>query len=153
MSNLALCNYALPGGRIYRQPRLRDQTHCRFHICNHTVAEHEARMDRLFDQLAAMDLPELLEALRSKLEDILCILRCDSEARLALHVAIERLNDCRSLGPIEPMIEPQPHQNQSSPPEAKNLTELLESPMHAMTCDWQPPGKPSRINDLPFPSI
>ena len=31
-----------------------------------------------------MDLPELLETLRSKLENILCILRCDSEARLAL---------------------------------------------------------------------
>lgn len=53
MPNLALCNYALPGGRIYRQPRLRDQTHCRFHICN----QHEASMDRLYDQLTAWTCP------------------------------------------------------------------------------------------------
>jgi hypothetical protein len=134
MPNLALCNYALPGGHICRQPRLRGRSHCRFHIRNHAAAEHDARMDRLYDQLISMDLPQLLETLEAKLENIHCILRCYPEAKLALIVAIKRLNECTGgVSSVKSMTTPQPQQNQSSPPKAKNLNELLESLMQAMT--------------------
>lgn len=134
MPNLALCNYALPSGHLCRQPRLREQSHCCFHIRNNAVAEHEARMDQLYDELIVMDLPQLLETLEGKLENIRCVLRCYPEAKLALIVAIEHLNGrLRSPSSNQSMITPQPLQNQSPPPKAKNLNELLESLTQAMT--------------------
>jgi hypothetical protein len=93
MPNLALCTYALPAGRTCRQPRLRDHSHCRFHIRQKANADHEARMERLTGQLEALGTPQLLATLSDKLENIHCHLRCYPEARLALIIAIDRLNN------------------------------------------------------------
>ena len=110
MPHLALGNYDLPGERICRQPRLREQQHCRFHIRNTAIAEHDARMFRLNDAPMAMDLPELLETLRDKLENILCFIPGYPEAKLALMVVIDRLNELTSA---KSMTVSQPQQNQS----------------------------------------
>ncbi len=129
MPNLALCTYTLPAGRTCRQPRLRDHSHCRFHIRNTSLAEHQDRMNKLTGQLEALDTPQLLATLSDKLENIHCHLRCYPEARLALIIAIDRLN---SLSPAESMTGPQPQQNQSAPPNSNNLLELLENLRDAM---------------------
>jgi len=133
MPSLALCTYALPGGRACRQPRLRNQSHCRFHVRNQAHAEHHARMIQLNDQLESLSTPQLLEALRDKLANIRCYLRCYPEAVLALTIAIDRLN---GLGPIESPMEsmtgPEVPQNQSGHPNSNNLLELLENLREAM---------------------
>jgi hypothetical protein len=100
MPSLALCNYTLDAGRRCGQPRLRGETVCRFHIRNRAVAEHEERMYRLWDELVAMDFPEVLETLNQKLDRIQCILRPYPEARLTLLHTLDRLS---GRIPMEPM--------------------------------------------------
>ena len=132
MPDLALCTDPLPAGRICRQPRLREQQHCRFHIRNTAIAEHDARMFRLNDALMAMDLPELLETLRDKLENILCFMRSYPEAKLALMIAIDRLNELTSA---KSMTVSQPQPNQSGGLNPQDLNALMESLMKTMNCD------------------
>ncbi|MBB6142426.1 hypothetical protein HNQ77_000364 [Silvibacterium bohemicum] len=130
MPNLALCEYELPNGRICRQPRLRTESRCRFHIRWQTEHDFDRSMDDLNDELEAMDTPQLLEALRARLENIRCYMRCYPEALLALIVAIDRLTDPgrepslsdepflrggHSLSAVPSMTGPQPERNQSPP--------------------------------------
>lgn len=124
MPNLALCDYILPGPRRCGQPRLRGERHCRFHIRNLAAAEFEERMYHLNDQLEALDLLQLLETLRRKLDGIRCTLRAYPEACLTLTVAIDRLN---GLSPLVSMTEGETQQNQSPPPTANDLKRMLES--------------------------
>jgi|HubBroStandDraft_1064217.scaffolds.fasta_scaffold269105_1 hypothetical protein len=130
MPNLALCAYALSNGRTCRQPRLRNDSHCRFHIRNNRVAEHDARIYQLNDELEAMDMPQLLETLLQRLENIYCELRCYPEAKFTLIVAIDRL---KAINPKKSMRQPQPQQNQQRPSNSNNLQELLENLMQSMT--------------------
>ena len=58
------------------------------------AAAHALRMHRLHGQLEALDLPQLLATLRDRLDTI----RCYPEGKLALTVAIDRLN---GLTPME----------------------------------------------------
>jgi hypothetical protein len=132
MPELALCTYALPTGRVCRQPRLREQQHCRFHVRNNAVAEHDARMFRLNEELMAMDLPGLLETLRDKLENILCFMRSYPEAKLTLMVSIDRLNE---LTAAESMTVRQAQPNQSAGLNPQDLNALMESLMKTMNCD------------------
>jgi hypothetical protein len=132
MPQLPLCNYPLPTGHLCRQPSLRDQQHCRFHVRNNAIAEHDTRMSQLNDELMAMDLPELLETLRGKLENILCFMRCYPEAKLTLMVTIDRLYELTSA---ESMTGPQPVQNESSRLNPQTLNALVETLMKTMTCE------------------
>lgn len=129
MPNLALCDYILPGHHRCGQPRLRGERHCRFHIRNHAAAEFEERMYHLNNQLEALDLPQLLETLRRKLDGIHCALRVYPEAQLTLAVAIDRLN---GLSPAVSMTGPQTQQNQSPPLNANELMEMVENLLKSM---------------------
>jgi hypothetical protein len=134
MPNLALCTYELPGSRTCRQPRLRDEAFCRFHIRNHEAAAHALRMHRLHGQLEALDLPQLLAALRDRLDTIRCTLRCYPEAKLTLTIAIDRLNDMSPIeSPMESMTGPQTLKNQSAPLNPNDLNDLIETLMRTMS--------------------
>lgn len=94
---VALCTQLLPSGKLCRGIALRGQHYCRSHIRNYRLLErerqHEGAMFRLSAQLEAMDIPQLLQTLQLKLDHITSIVRAYPEARLALNIAIARLNE------------------------------------------------------------
>jgi hypothetical protein len=135
MPNLALCEYALPNGRICRQPRLRGESHCRFHIRQKREFDRDQRMYDLNDQLEAMDTPQLLQTLRDKLQNIRLYLRCYPEAMLAITVAIERLTDLTRTPSI---TGPQPQQNQSPAAMRQIPEDILETLLERMS--YSQPG-------------
>ena len=152
MPNLALCEYTLPNGRVCRQPRLRNESRCRFHIRRQIEHDFDRRMGGLNDQLEAMDTPQLLQTLRGKLEKIRCYMRCYPEALLALIVAIDRLTDLSrapslsdvsslsgapALSGAPSMTGPQPEPNQSPQPMPHIPQDLWESLTELMSYGQQ----------------
>lgn len=90
-----LCQYDLPSGRLCRQIALKQESACRHHmrLFRHAEAEtmHIEAMERLQTKLAALELPDLLRALRYKLSRLHSAVRPDPETRLTLDVTLERL--------------------------------------------------------------
>jgi len=138
----SLCTRKLPTGRTCTQPALRGEAFCRFHndARSRHIAEHDARMFDLGDELDAMALPLLLETLLDKLANIRSVVRTYPQAKLALIVAISRLAELTSEGfqitrvksPIESMTHPQPQQNQRRALSPSELNDLAASLMESM---------------------
>ena len=128
-AHASLCTRKLATGRTCTQPAVRGDSFCRFHndARSRYLAEHDARMFDLGDDLDAMALPQLLETLLDKLGNIRSVVRTYPEAKLALIVAVSRLAELTSEGfqitrvpspiksPIKSMTRPQPPQNQRPP--------------------------------------
>ena len=124
-AHASLCTRKLPTGRTCAQPAVRGERFCRFHndARSRYLAEHDARMFDLGDDLDAMALPQLLETLLDKLGNIRSVVRTYPEAKLTLIVAVSRLAELTSEGfqitrvpsPIKSMTRPQPPQNQRPP--------------------------------------
>jgi len=124
-AHASLCTRKLPTGRTCAQPAVRGESFCRFHndARSRYLAEHDARMFDLGDDLDAMALPQLLETLLDKLGNIRSVVRTYPEAKLTLIVAVSRLAELTSEGfqitrvpsPIKSMTRPQPPQNQRPP--------------------------------------
>jgi len=141
----SLCTRKLPTGRACTQPALRGERFCRFHndARSRHLAEHDARMFDLGDDLDAMDLPQLLETLLDKLGNIRSVVCTYPEAKLALIVAVGRLAELTSEGfqitrvpspkksPIESMTQPQLQQNQRPPLSPSQLNDLAASLMES----------------------
>jgi hypothetical protein len=79
-------------------------------------------------------LPQLLATLRDRLDTIRCTLRCYPEAKLALTIAIDRLNGLSPIEfPLESMTGPQTLQNQSTQLNPNILNELIETLRRTMS--------------------
>jgi len=96
----SLCTRQLPTGRTCTQPALRSELFCRFHndARSRYLAEHDARMFDLGDDLDALALAQLLETLLDKLGNIRSVVRTYPEAKLALIIAVTRLAELTSEG-------------------------------------------------------
>ena len=137
----SLCTRKLPTGRTCTQPALRGELLCRFHndARSRHLAEHDARMFDLGDDLDAMALPQLLETLLDKLDNIRSVVRTYPEAKLALIVAVNRLAELTSEGfqitrmksPIKSMTQPQLPQNQRPPLSPSQFNDLAASLMES----------------------
>ena len=111
-----LCTHLLPSGKLCRGIALRGERLCRSHIRNHRILEreraHQQAMDRLAAELDVLDLPELLLALNEKLSRITSIVRAYPEARLALVIALQRLEETNEQNAAESDTFPQNDSNQ-----------------------------------------
>lgn len=132
-----LCTHLLPSGKLCRGIALRNERLCRAHIRNHRFLERERQfqlsMQRLGDQLDAMDLPDLLLALGQKLDRISSIVQPYPEARLTLIVAINRLNQLKD-DESNAYPQPQPNQSPDLNPDLKSsqINQMLQTLMESV---------------------
>ncbi|MGC2160517.1 MAG: hypothetical protein WA634_01285 [Silvibacterium sp.] len=77
-----------------------------------------------------MDLPDLLFALNQKLNRITATVRAYPEARLALIIAINRLNQLKDS---ESNTSPQLPPDQSPNPDRNQLNQMFQSFMHSIS--------------------
>jgi hypothetical protein len=108
-----LCRLPLPSGQYCRQIALKGEYLCRHHrrLLDKTEAEalHEEAMERLALKLAALSIPDLLDALYGKLSRVRSAVRAYPEAQLALGITLERLRTMRQdsiEAPIPPRSTP-----------------------------------------------
>lgn len=128
-----LCQYDLPNGNLCRQVALKGEQVCRHHrrLFRHSEAEmlHDEAMDRLAAQLRSLDLFGLLRALQTKLNRIQSVVRADPEARLALNIALERLQKRKEANLAFRHFA---NQNPMPDPDSPEFKEMMEKHANSM---------------------